>query len=73
MSQILKQEEENNAGGDNDEQEEVDFTIEEPDVLETFKTFVKGMSKQEKQRFLGIYAKYQDKGQVKASDLKNQK
>jgi hypothetical protein len=44
------------------EPEEPDFSINEDDVKESLKTFVKGMSESEKNRFLGIYAKYQDKG-----------
>ncbi len=42
--------------------EEVDFSICEADVRDSLRTFVKGMSEQERNRFLAIYAKYQDKG-----------
>jgi hypothetical protein len=42
--------------------------------LESLKTFVKGMSESEKRRFLGIYAKYQDKGgSTTAASIKEQK
>jgi hypothetical protein len=56
MSKVLKEQEEEV------EEEEPDFSIDEGDIRESFKTFVKGMSEGERRRFLGIYAKYQDKG-----------
>ena len=70
MSQVLKNEER----GDGSSGEEPDFRIAEQDVRESIKTFVKGMSEQEKRRFLGIYAKYQDKGgNQSAESIKQQK
>jgi hypothetical protein len=56
----LKQEEEENGLGD--KEIEPDFSVNEDDIRESLKTFVKGMSESERNRFLGIYAKYQDKG-----------
>lgn len=53
MSEVLKQ-----AEGAPASMEEPDFTIGEEDVRESLKTFVKGMSEEEKRRFLGIYRKY---------------
>ena len=52
MSEILK----------NQIDEEPDFSIGENDIRETLKSFVKGMNKDEMNRFIGIYKKYQDKG-----------
>jgi len=52
MSKVLKEQEEEV------EEEEPDFSIDEGDIRESFKTFVKGMSEGERRRFLGIYAKY---------------
>lgn len=48
---------------------DLDFSISEKDVKATLLTFVKGMNEAEMQRFLGIYKKYQDKGQVTKEDL----
>jgi hypothetical protein len=64
MSEVLKNEEKggNSGGGENDDGIEANFRISQQDVRESMKTFVKGMSEQEKRRFLAIYAKYQDKG-----------
>jgi hypothetical protein len=61
MSQLLKAHEQPasealDVGGV--ELEEPDFSINEDDIRESLKTFVKGMSESEKNRFLGIYAKY---------------
>ncbi len=58
MSEVLKHEENNGRSDEN----EVDFRISQNDVRESMRTFVRGMSEQEKRRFLAIYAKYQDKG-----------
>lgn len=58
MSEVLKHEENNGRSAEN----EVDFRISQHDVRESMRTFVRGMSEQEKRRFLAIYAKYQDKG-----------
>ena len=58
MSAVLKEEESRKGGG----AQEVSFGIAEQDIKESFRSFVKGMSESEKRRFLGIYAKYQDKG-----------
>ncbi len=55
MSEVLKAEE---RGQESDP----DFSIGIEDIKESLKTFVKGMNEGEKRRFLGIYAKYQDKG-----------
>lgn len=53
---------------------EPDFSIGEEDVKEALNTFVRGMSEDERRRFLGIYAKYQDKGgAVSAESIKKQK
>jgi len=74
MSEVLKNEEKRgNISGDN-ESAEADFRISQQDVRESMKTFVKGMSEQEKRRFLAIYAKYQDKGgNQSAESIKQQK
>jgi hypothetical protein len=74
MSEVLKNEEKRgNISGDN-ESVEADFRISQQDVRESMKTFVKGMSEQEKRRFLAIYAKYQDKGgNQSAESIKQQK
>jgi hypothetical protein len=51
-----------------------DFSIGEKEVRESIKTFVKGMNEGERRRFLGIYAKYQDKGgTTKPEEIRNQK
>ena len=71
MSEVLKNEE---KGGSDGGKIEPDFRITQTDVRESMKTFVKGMSEQEKRRFLGIYAKYQDKGgNQSAESIKQQK
>lgn len=71
MSEVLKAEE---VAGRSDQNEEVDFSIAEKDIRESFKTFVKGMNETEKRRFLDIYAKYQDKGgNNSAEGIKQQK
>ena len=54
MSEILKRKIEHN--------EEPDFSINEDDIYENLTTFVRGINEGERNRFLGIYAKYQDKG-----------
>ncbi len=54
MSEVLKHEENNDRSDEN----EVDFRISQHDVRESMRTFVRGMSEQEKRRFLAIYAKY---------------
>jgi len=41
-----------------DDKEEPDFSINEEDVIENLKTFVKGINESERKRFLGIYEKY---------------
>ena len=51
--------------------EQVEFCINQADVSEALKTFVKGMNESEMQRFLNIYRKYEDKGSV--ADIKTQK
>jgi hypothetical protein len=60
MSQLLKAHEQpaSEAMDEGVELEEPDFSINEDDIRESLKTFVKGMSESEKNRFLGIYAKY---------------
>ena len=52
---------------------EPDFSINEFDVIETLKTFARGINEEEKRRFEGIYAKFQDKGGVTADSIKQQK
>ena len=52
---------------------EPDFSIGPEDVRESLKTFVRGMNEQERRRFLGIYAKYQDKGGNTSEAIRNQK
>eukprot|EP00347_Sterkiella_histriomuscorum_P013019 403366324 len=69
MSKILKESE-----GSNQQDEDPDFSINEEDILENLKVFVKGINDQERRRFLGIYAKYQDKGgNNSAEQILNQK
>ena len=50
MSSILKEK--------IDDKDNIDFSINEDDIMENMKTFVRGMNEQERQRFLAIYAKY---------------
>ena len=68
MSQVLK-EQELKKGPVNGEEAEISFSINEEDIEANLKTFVKGINDQERNRFLGIYAKYQDKGQVNPADI----
>jgi hypothetical protein len=69
MSDLLKLEESGMGDG-----MESDFSINERDVREALRTFVKGMSEDERRRFLHIYAKYQDKGGAfTAESIKQQK
>ena len=64
MSQLLKAHEQPSSQEieEDGSPEEPDFRINEEDIRESLKTFVKGMSESERNRFLSIYAKYQDKG-----------
>ena len=77
MSQVLKAQEGSSNSHDGDfvdDDDDVDFSIGEEDVRESLKTFVKGMSEQEKRRFIDIYNKYQDKGgNNTANSIKQQK
>lgn len=69
MSEVIKAEE-----GKSSSDDLVDFSIDEKDVKNSLKTFVKGMNESEKRRFLAIYAKYQDKGgNNTAEGIKHQK
>ena len=52
MSRLLKEQ------VSDDSNLEADFSISETDIMDSLKSFVKGISDQERNRFLGIYAKY---------------
>jgi peroxin-1 len=61
MSSVIKAESQKPLGSQQDDQEP-DLSIRESEVLETFSKFVKGMNKQEMDRYDAIYYKFQDRG-----------